>query len=213
MISTGIDLTPYKMTSIGGQVGIGKSFIMGLFIDELLSINKNVCYINTEGSLMRFDRNNPNIRTFMFFMPDDIINFYNTLNSTGEEVYVCIDSIGAICFGNIHSSSSNIPRPIKIRAFLRKLKSYENIKTIFNFNYNKNYLSNSQLADSHRDYIESHIGDTDKFIDVEGVKNGKGEFDIHLNKKFLCKFDDLTIDPEIRAKRMKRESQISTIIN
>ena len=139
---------------------------------------------------------------FVHFEHEDIIQFYEQLNSTGEEFYVCLDSIGGINF-NYKNSNPSLTISQQLRAFVMKLKTFENIKTIFNFNYHRG-INNGQKS-----YRDNHIFCCDKEIDVTKVQVESYKYDIYLDGKFLCSLDDLALDPKIRA----RERKISKLID
>jgi hypothetical protein len=200
MIETNIDLTPYKMTSIGGQVASGKSFIMGLFVDELVFQGKTVLFINSEGSPLRFDTTQPNVRCFVYWKPENIIDFYSKIDQLNEEVYVFLDSLGSINFQqskNQYKSKYNL-----LLGFLQKLRSFDNVKTIYNFNYHKSTQINSSYMTSHMQLADFHID-----VTTTGKKYPKEK--VFLNEEYLCEFSELVLDPKIRM----REKKISNLID
>jgi len=203
MVDTGIDLIRYKMTALGGQVGTGKTYIMGLFVDELIDIGKSVCYMSVGNiGYHKFDSTHPNVSTFVYSTAYDIIEFYERLNETNEEIYVLIDGIGAIDLRQQYDTESTYE--MKISHFLRKLKGFENIKTVFNFTYN------GQNAILYRNY---HLHYADLFVGVKRVRNEVNgceyKYDIYLNDKFLCRMSDLISDPKLR----RRERKISKLVD
>lgn len=196
MIETGIDLTPYKIVSLGGKVNVGKSFIMGLLVDELLAIGKNVCFINSEGSEIRFDASHPNVRCFVYWVPEHIIQFYEQMNSMGEEIYIFIDSIDSINFQ--YNSKSRVDY---YREFILSLRRFENITTIFNYNFHTS-ITNSlpRLA---------RFSDFNIDVRKKKIESVEFNFNMYLNENFLCKMSELCVDPKIRS----RERKLSKLID
>lgn len=201
MIKTGIDLTQYKMVSLSGRVGIGKSFLMGLFIDELTSIGKNAYFINSSGGPLHFDKNQINVKCFNCRLPDDIIIIYEQLNIIGDEYYVFIDDMNSIYFGHTLG-----PLNVHYKEFLTKLKSFENIKTIFCYNRNKYNYNIKNLKYTNTQVIFRNISDLDINVTSKDIDS---DLNIYLNSVHLCKLSELIQDPKIRS----RDRKISKLID
>ncbi len=198
MIKTGIDLTQYHMTSLGGDVVSGKTFIMGLLVDELLYTGHRVMYINAQGSTLKFDINHPNARNFVYSTPKAIYDFCRQINDQQEEVYIFIDDIGSINFG---SGSHNH----NYYDFITVLKKFKYIKTIISYNNNKNgsfYKANRNTFEMNSDF---HISVEKKVLEsVFNPEASRTQCDtIYLNDKYLCSMYDLVKSPEIRNRERK----------
>jgi len=186
IIKSGIDITPYKVTTIGGRVASGKSFITGLLIDELLDIGKYICYIDIYGNgVPKFDISNNNARSFMFHKYENIIDFYKKINLQYKEVYVIVDGIGDISFQNTGYNNYKL--------FLQKIKEFKNIKSVVLYNYNTNNSTTPIF-----------LINSDFHIDVRKELDG-----LYINDNYLCNIDELCLNPI----RRKREVKISKILD
>ena len=208
MIDFDFDVTPYKLSTIGGEVGCGKSFILGLVSDDLLDKGKFVCFIDVDGvGKPRFDINHPNARGFMMCEYDMIVDLYEQLNKTGEELYVLIDGIG-----NISHGRNTMDSYMKYKMMLEKFRSYLNINTVVTWNYNKS-LQNSKFSSLVPSGILM-VSDYNIDVSKEIISLGDDKYTqkVLLDNEYFCTIEELLSYPEIR--RMKnREKKISTLID